>query len=168
MDQLLFWLFVLFICIAFYYDITSWKIPNVLVVTGCICGFIYHMAHPAGNGFSFAGFGFLTGLVVMFLLYGIKVIGAGDVKLFGAIGSFAGWEVTSAGIVYSLLAAGAIALAVVIYRISRAMYSEGWIAMQVKLISKNGLLLGRKTKFPFMYAVLPGITMAVISGWMEV
>lgn len=48
------------------------------------------------EGFLESGRGMLVGIVVLFGLYLIRVLGAGDVKLVGAVGAFVGtriWDV---------------------------------------------------------------------------
>lgn len=92
-------LFVL-VGVAVWHDISSRRIPNWLVLMGLVTGTLCNLLTPSGAnlfltetgglGFNSAVLGALTGLAIMFPLYLIRAMGAGDAKLMCAIGSFLG------------------------------------------------------------------------------
>lgn len=87
------------------------KIFNVVTYPGIIFGFVYHSAvslwfQKGLDGFLFALFGFLLGFGFFFLFYLIskgKKMGAGDVKLYGAIGACLGFQSTLYSLVVTAL-----------------------------------------------------------------
>lgn len=83
-------------------DLRWRRIPNGLVLAVLGAGLLSHVIGPSGNGGGlFSGapgalgirgamLGALTGLSLFLPLYGLRAMGAGDVKLMAAIGSFSG------------------------------------------------------------------------------
>lgn len=102
------------------------RIPNQLVVIGIVAGLFLHTVLPDGNGFLAAwpgGVGpwqSLRGLAIggaaMFPFYRMGAVGAGDVKLMAAIGAILGPADIVPVILGTLLAGGAVALAVILHR----------------------------------------------------
>src|SRR4051812_20148860 len=71
-------------------DIRSRRIPNWLTLTGVVLGFALNalLAYPFPlEGLKNAGLGMLFGFAVYFVLYLIRAMGAGDVKLMAAVGA---------------------------------------------------------------------------------
>jgi len=75
---------------AAVYDFRFRRIPNWLVLAGLVAGFGLNsgLGRTAGLRLAAGGFGLAFG--VYLLLYLIRAMGAGDVKLMGAVGSFVG------------------------------------------------------------------------------
>lgn len=84
----LFFLLVL----ASIYDIRTYRIPNWLVLSGIAFALAYTAAVPIPyqGGVLWSLGGLALGLVLMFPMYFIRAMGAGDVKLMAMIGSFLG------------------------------------------------------------------------------
>ncbi|WP_161601610.1 A24 family peptidase [Paenibacillus luteus] len=155
---------VLFLSIAFITDIKFQIIPNWLTLSSITAAFIYHLS--IGGGVGTAAAGAAAGFFPLLLLYLARGIGAGDVKLFAALGSWIGvWTVLQL-MLYSILYAGAIGVClIVINRAFGKRFAAGAVAM---LGPASG---GRKLqwlqwaesgkKFPFMLAVVP----AAITVW---
>jgi len=85
--------------VAAVYDVRFRRIPNWITVTGVALGVVLNafLSGPPGSWFSFAGVWYsLRGLglafAVYFLLYVIRAMGAGDVKLMAAVGAMVGWQ----------------------------------------------------------------------------
>jgi prepilin peptidase CpaA len=85
-------LLVLMVLIAAYSDYRWKRIPNIITLPSIAAGLLIHGIQGGWSGlyFSLAGLILGAGLFVIFYLLG--GIGAGDVKLMGAIGSFLGAE----------------------------------------------------------------------------
>jgi prepilin peptidase CpaA len=90
---------LLMVIIASAYDIRYRRIPNWLTVSGVLVGLILNAfletAPPAVvsfGGFLFALKGMGLAFGVYFLLYLIRAMGAGDVKLMAAVGALVGWQ----------------------------------------------------------------------------
>ena len=114
-----FYLVIVFTLIAFYHDVRYQKIPNWLTGSGVVIGFLVAiLSYGFVNGMIFSGLGLAISTVILLLLYLIKGLGAGDVKLFSAIGAITGIEFSLYSLMYSILFAGAIAVVLLLYRIS--------------------------------------------------
>jgi prepilin peptidase CpaA len=102
----------LFICLIT--DIKSRKIFNIITIPSIIFGFIFNIYTSGFDGFLYSGNGLLMGfglLIIPFLLGGM---GAGDVKLMGAIGALMGPNFVFYSFIYTALFGGVIALLIII------------------------------------------------------
>lgn len=136
----------IYLGIAFYTDVTRSKIPNRLTVPIAILGLGLHAVTEGWAGFLYAIYGAGAGFAILFVLYLFKAVGAGDVKLFAALGAVTGLQFTMQSLMYSVLYAGAIAVVIMLIR------RRTWISFGE----------GKMLKFPFMYAVLPGAVTAFL------
>jgi len=101
--------FVLLWCAAIAWS--DWqlrRIPNSLVAAGftvALLGLVFQGQTLFGIGPSQSLFGAAIGLLVFLPLYMLKIMGAGDVKLFAAIGALCGpWGLLPVWLIASLLA----------------------------------------------------------------
>ncbi|WAC06565.1 MAG: prepilin peptidase [Thermodesulfobacteriota bacterium] len=99
--------------IAAIYDIWVAKIPNVITFSGMITGIIYHGAAQGLSGAGLSIAGLLAGSAVFFPFYLLKGMGAGDIKLMGAVGSLVAWKGIIPAIVFTALAGGIYAFALI-------------------------------------------------------
>ncbi|MBZ5723703.1 MAG: A24 family peptidase [Acidobacteriia bacterium] len=78
---------------AAIFDIRYRRIPNWLTVSGVLIGLALNtFLDPVWPGLRFSLKGLGLGFAVYFLLYALRAMGAGDVKLMAAVGALAGWE----------------------------------------------------------------------------
>ncbi len=75
---------------AAVYDFRFRRIPNRLVLIGLAAGLGLNVVISGWPGFTFAAGGFAMGFGLYFILYLMRAMGAGDVKLMGAVGSMVG------------------------------------------------------------------------------
>ncbi|WP_171681910.1 A24 family peptidase [Paenibacillus planticolens] len=153
---------MIFISIAFVTDARSAIIPNRLTVCGTLTGLAFHVYEDGWNGLVFALAGAGGALISLILLYLIGALGAGDVKLFTAVGAMMGLSFVLKLMLYSILIAGIIGLILLIMRKRVAVTGQKlakWLFSIVILHDVNSVM-GMKhqtnMKFPFMYAVVPG------------
>ncbi|WP_430229522.1 A24 family peptidase [Nitrosomonas communis] len=105
--------------IAACHDIRQYRIPNALILLGVILGLLLNILVPqymGGLGFSMSLAGLGVGLVILFPLYLLRAMGAGDIKLMAMIGAFVGPTSMLPITLYILLAGGILALSVVLLR----------------------------------------------------
>jgi prepilin peptidase CpaA len=73
-----------------YYDLRFRRIPNVLVLAALIAGLAINIAFGGAPGALSSLGGFAVAFVPMFLMHVFGAMGAGDVKLFAAVGAVLG------------------------------------------------------------------------------
>ena len=73
-----------------YYDVRYRRIPNVLVLATLLAGFSVNTAFGGFHGTLSSLEGFGLAFFPMLLMHIFGALGAGDVKLFGAVGSVIG------------------------------------------------------------------------------
>ena len=96
---------------ACFIDAFQHRIPNWLNLAGLCSGLIIHTATSGINGILFSLLGIITGFLCFIPSYLYKKkLGAGDVKLMAAVGSFLGWKSTFFAAIYTIIAGAIIAL----------------------------------------------------------
>lgn len=73
-----------------YFDIKYRRIPNKIILPTLICGLLLNTFWQGWNGLQSSITGCLLAFALMLILHFFGAMGAGDVKLFGAIGSIIG------------------------------------------------------------------------------
>ncbi len=150
-----------FLAAAFVTDVRSRRIPNLLNLIFILSGLIYQSAAGGWEGLLFAVKGAGAGFAVLFLLYILGAVGAGDVKLFAGIGAWTGILFTAQTLLYSILFAGAIGLGVLCWRRQgtkrlRELVHSLTAAFFLRSFEPVAAESARHLTFPFMWAVLPG------------
>ncbi len=109
MNMWAWWMVGMMLALAFATDIRKQIIPNWLTAAGIGAGLLGHGMAQGGYGLAFSAAGLACGFIPMLLLYAVGGVGAGDVKLFGALGAMTGAVFTLYAMVASLFFAGLIA-----------------------------------------------------------
>jgi prepilin peptidase CpaA len=107
---------VLVAVIAGWTDWRSRRIPNWLTVPGLLVGVALNTAFYGWAGLKISLLGAGLGLLVLLPFVLLRSLGAGDWKLGGSLGAFVGWRVLADLLMGSVLVAGVMALALVIYK----------------------------------------------------
>lgn len=161
-------LLIVLVSAAAYTDLKKHQIPNWLTASGTCCGLLAGFVRDGTDGLVPALAGSAAGFGIMLLLHVIGAVGAGDVKLFGAIGAVSGpWLVLSVA-VYSVLFAGVIGLIIlllkkqlvsrgapILYAVFGFLCLRQWDGLEVYRNPKERL------RFPFLLAVVPGLAAAL-------
>lgn len=132
---------VALLTVACVSDLRTRLIPNRLVLVIIAAGFAFALiANSAIGGFSRAGAGLLTGFAVWFPFYLLRMLGAGDVKLYAAAATFLGARGAIEGALYTALFGGVLALVYMVI-------SSGWMSTVIRL--------GHATQHPAMLRNAP-------------
>jgi prepilin peptidase CpaA len=127
--------------VAAVYDVRFRRIPNWITVTGVAMGLVLNafLYSPAGAWFSLAGVwlslrGLGLGFGVYFLLYLIRAMGAGDVKLMAAVGAMVGWQDWFGIFLVTAILGGLMALILAAShgRIRKTLWNVGFILSEMK------------------------------------
>ena len=97
-------------------DLYTRRIPNPLTLGVAAFGMMLAAAHLSSLTFGQALLGFAVGLVLMLPGHLIGATGAGDVKLFAALGTLLGPSAIAMAFLYTAIAGGVLAVGVAIRR----------------------------------------------------
>lgn len=118
-------LLLLFLPAAVVWDFRKGKIPNQLILTGIISGGFLLLLYNGAGAFLKCLPGMLFPVIVLFPLYRLGVLGAGDIKLFSMLGVYLTFREQLICIVLTFLAGAVISLGVLLWRknlIERILY----------------------------------------------
>src|ERR1044072_4648278 len=93
-----------------YNDVRYRRIPNLLVLIALIAGLAINSVLHGWHGLTTSFLGFGLGFVPMLLLHIFGAMGAGDVKLFGAVGSILGFSLMPMTLVLVAMIGGVLAV----------------------------------------------------------
>lgn len=100
--------------IAALYDIRTWKIPNWLILVGLETGIfitVWQDGVRIGCIHTLAGIG--IPIAILYVMFLAGWLGAGDIKLFSAVGAFCGFMICKI-VLYAFIAGGCLSLLYVI------------------------------------------------------
>lgn len=149
-----------FLLIVFVTDLVKTKIPNIYTIPSVLIGLLYYLFQDGWHGFLFSLSGCFVGFILLVLLYIFRAVGAGDVKLFAAIGALTGISFTLYTLMYAIFYAGMIGIVVIFMRRpSLFKWKERIYAFVCTVIFREKRYLQQAsspvTHFPFMLAVMP-------------
>ena len=78
---------ILLILLAVINDIKAYKIKNTLILSFIAAGMATNLAMGGFPKLIYSVTGTTVPLILLFILYALKMLGAGDIKLFCAIGA---------------------------------------------------------------------------------
>jgi prepilin peptidase CpaA len=93
-------------------DLRTRRIPNVLTFSAAGCALVFHLVTGGWNAAGWSLAGYVAGLLLFFPFFALRGMGAGDVKLLGAVGAWIGpAQVVNAALATSI-AGGVLALVI--------------------------------------------------------
>ena len=101
--------------VAVITDLRSRRIPNWLTFPAMIAGVGYNVITAGFAGLVFGFGGLILGMGLLIILYVLGGMGAGDVKLMGAVGSIIGPQMVIWATVYTALAGGIYAVGLLLF-----------------------------------------------------
>lgn len=99
-----------------YYDVRYRRIPNAFVLATLASGIIINTIYGGWQGAIMSLGGCAIAFMLMFTLHVFGAMGAGDVKLFAAVGSLIGTHLVLPTFVVVILTGGTLALMLMLHR----------------------------------------------------
>lgn len=93
-----------------YHDVRYRRIPNVLVLLALVAGLGINTVFGGLPGLGNSALGFAVAFIPMLLLHIFGAMGAGDVKLMGAVGSILGVGLMPVTLILVVMVGGALAV----------------------------------------------------------
>lgn len=94
-------------------DIKTYKIKNYIILPFILFGIITNCFIYGIRGVSISLWGMAAPVLVLFVFYALRMLGAGDIKLFSAIGALMGVRFVLYSIAFSFIAGGVMALIII-------------------------------------------------------
>jgi prepilin peptidase CpaA len=161
---------LLLVTVAAAIDVAEKRIPNWLTYTGAALGFGLGVTLGGWGGLADAGLGFLVGFLPLLLMYAGGGLGAGDVKLMGAVGSLLGMTATINALLACFIAGGFFAAIILLWQgrlfaLLKYLVSRMWSLVYRPHVPEP--LPEYKDSFPFGVAIAAGVYItlaAVVTG----
>jgi len=101
----------LHLAVAAWFDVRERRIPNALIVSGLAQAYAVALFDGGVPDAGRAVLGAAVGMLAFAPLFAFRLIGAGDAKLMGVVGAFAGAPALLPIIFYTVLAGGVLGIA---------------------------------------------------------
>ncbi|MBN9662703.1 MAG: prepilin peptidase [Acidobacteria bacterium] len=121
------------VAIAAFFDIRNRKIPNPVAVAGAFCGVAANGYLGGVQGLKTSVIGFVVAFGVYFLLYVLHAMGAGDVKLMGAVGAILGLRAWIPVLLATMILGAVFALVLALSkgRLRSTLWNVGYLAREL-------------------------------------
>jgi prepilin peptidase CpaA len=144
---------------ACWFDVRTRRIPNWLTFPAAGIGFASATAAHGVHGTVSSGEGFLIGLALFFPLFVLKGLGAGDVKLMGALGAWLGSSVIFGVAFYTALAGGLLGVALIVrHRYGGQATRNHWRVAGIRPLDSLTLETSAGPKLPYALPIAAGLT----------
>jgi len=159
---------VLLALIAGWTDLRSRRIPNWLTVPGFAVGVGLNTFFGGGAGLESSLLGALVGLGLLLPFVLLRSLGAGDWKLAGALGAFAGTELLIKLLIWSVFVAGLMAVALILNkgRVRQTVRNIGYILVSLVTFRLPGarVSLDSPDALKVPYGVALALTVVLYAG----
>jgi Flp pilus assembly protein, protease CpaA len=154
-------------------DIRTYKIKNAIVIFFITAGLATNLITAGVHGLSVSIAATVLPVPILFVLFALKMLGAGDIKLFCAIGSIIGIPFILHSMAYSFLCGGVMAL--IIMLVNKNFRERGrYLAAYIKACFLTRSLqsyadFNNKRDgafFHFTYAIACGVLLAIMVNFL--
>ena len=108
-------LLLMLVAASGFFDLKERKIPNKITFMGILIGILFNIITAGWLGLLQSILGMFAGLAIFFIPFVMGGMGAGDVKLMGAIGALMGWQFSVMTALYSAIVGGIMVLIHLLY-----------------------------------------------------
>ncbi len=151
-------------------DVTSGRIGNRLIGLGILTGFFFQIWESGIKGLFLSALQIVFPVIVLFLLFLMRALGAGDIKLFSMIGSIWNLKILCCCIVWSFLTGAVLSLIKLLYqrnltaRLGYFFRYGGRCLRERRILAYRQPSDGKQNTISFSIAILAGfvITMGVM------
>ena len=158
-------------CAGGGYRFRNRRIPNWLTLPAVVGGIVLQSAILGLSGTIESLLGALSGFLLLFFFYAAGGMGAGDVKLLAAAGSFLGPKLVFYAFIWMCLSGGFLAVIVISYKRAFAqtirnlkLLSVGWMTGSRESVSTFSLKNPALNKIPYGIPIAVGTVLAV---WLQ-
>lgn len=154
------------ITIALYTDVMENKIKNKYLLPAFILGIITSFAFGGFEGLKSSLLGIIIPFIILFILFVLRFMGAGDIKLYCTIGAIMGQKFIINNLMYTIFAGGVLAVVMLLFSkqfISRLRRTLAFISNII--ISKTIMEYteaSNSKKMPFAIAIFTGTILQLI------
>lgn len=168
MENIKYLLGLLLVSMAVVSDYRTYKISNKLILTFLVIGLVFNLSTNGLEGGQDAILGSLLPLV-LFPLFTLKMLGAGDIKAFCAIGSILGLEQGTNTMIFSFMAGGIIAVFFLIFRKNalerfKSFWNYSKMCLYFRKLLPYDVFTDPEGKFRFAYGIFGGFIFTIINN----
>jgi prepilin peptidase CpaA len=107
---------LLLLIVAVAGDIHNYRISNLTVALGLAAGLLLNFIFNGIEGLAWSILASILPAVLLIILFALRMLGAGDIKLFCAIGAIMGVQFVLYTMAFSFLAGGIMAICIMLFR----------------------------------------------------
>lgn len=144
------------LALALYHDLRQRKIKNIVTLPAAAAGVVLNFVEQGPAGLLASFFGWLAPVLLLMVFYRINTMGAGDVKLFAAIGAVMGLDFAAYSFMFAVYAGGLAAMVILVR-------NRGFVPCMRHLVNYLRLLL--ITRGISVYSDREGIATGFIFSW---
>lgn len=157
------WVTLILVFTSTVFDIWTRRIPNYLTLTMLIVGLGTNFIYSGIHGLSDSFLGAVIGISLLFIPFVLGGIGAGDVKLLGAIGALNGLNFAFLTFLYSAISGGVIALIILLAKGRLSDVVRNLISfLKARFLGVELSLPSSSIKFPYGTAIMIGTVFAYL------
>jgi prepilin peptidase CpaA len=153
---------VLLLIVSLVNDIKTQRINNKITYLFSAAGILTNCVLFGVKGFILSIAGWIIPFLLLFILYALKMIGAGDIKLFSAIGAIEGTTFAVYSIAFSFVFGGLMGVLIMSTRKNMKVRFKKLLnyikacLLSVKLLPYDDFKKEDSGHFPFACAAVPG------------
>lgn len=160
----------LLLLLALASDIKTYKIKNTIIIVFIAVGLMTNFVFNGLDGMLVSLLAAALPVILLIILFALRMLGAGDIKLFCAVGAISGVEFVLYDMAYSFIAGGVIAIIFMLLKNNfrqRSIYLLNYIKTCILTFSLQPYTdfdnKNDGAKFRFTYAIVCGTIIQMLS-----
>lgn len=158
------------VLLALISDVRTYKIKNIIILTFFLSGLAINLYSGGISGAAVSLLAAALPVLLLMVLFVMRMLGAGDIKLFSAIGAITGIRFVLYSVAFSFISGGIIALIIMVIRKNgrqRLRHLLGYIKLCFTTFSiqpySDFQNKGDGARFHFSFAIAVGTVVASLS-----